>query len=143
MSSTRRRWVWLAIVALLALVWWLVPRPTSPSPTAEPATSERREPTPKPGSIPVEHEETKEREPVAVPLPRHEVELSEAAAPADGGVDDPVPVERRRDEMLSTVLARLNAELEAAEEAGNEEEAARLRIRVERLSQRRDELAEP
>lgn len=96
----------------------------------------------KPTPIPVEPEDMDDREPVTVPLPRDQVELP-STAPADGGVDDPISVEQRRDEMLSTVLERLSAELEAAEEAGNEEEAARLRIRIERLSQRRDELAEP
>jgi len=90
-----------------------------------------------------EPEAPDDAEPIAAPLPRDEVELPSPSSPVDGGVADPDSVERRRDEMLGTVLGRLNADLAAAEESGNEEEAERLRIRIERLSQRRDELAEP
>ncbi len=135
--------MWLAIVALVAAIWWLVPRRTSPSPT--PAVPEPQAAEPQRRSTPAleEPEAPDDAEPIAAPLPRDEVELPSPSSPVDGGVADPDSVERRRDEMLGTVLGRLNADLAAAEESGNEEEAERLRIRIERLSQRRDELAEP
>ncbi len=148
MGSTKRRWVWLAIVAVAVVAWWLFPRAPTSAPSASPAPAAVSEPPsaerrPTPAEIPTEPVGTDEQEPIAAPLPRHEVELPEPPSSMDGGVEDPVPVEQRRDEMLGTVLDRLNEDLRAAEEAGDDEEAARLKIRIERLRQRRDELAEP
>jgi hypothetical protein len=45
--------------------------------------------------------------------------------------------------MMGTVLDQLNEDLRAAEEAGDDERATDLRIRIERLEARRRELAEP
>jgi hypothetical protein len=143
MGSTRRRWVWLAIVALVAAIWWLVPRRTSPSPTPPVPEPQAVEPQRKSTPVLEAREAPEDAEPIAAPLPRDEVELPSSSPPVDGGVADAGSIEQRRDAMLGTVLDRLNADLAAAEESGNEEEAERLRIRIERLRQRRDELAEP
>ena len=44
--------------------------------------------------------------------------------------------------MLGVVLDRLQGDLRAAQEAGDEERAAQLKIRIDRLEQRRSELSE-
>jgi DNA-binding ferritin-like protein len=63
----------------------------------------------------------------------------------DAGVEDDTPADAngRRDAMLTTVLDRLEQDLRAAEEAGDEDRASQLRVRIERLEERRRELAEP
>lgn len=83
-------------------------------------------------------------EPFAAPLPRDEVQLPEKRSAPDAGIesDDPATVEEKRDQMLSVVLDRLSEDLRAAEEAGDEERAAQLKVRIERLEKRRDELRE-
>lgn len=143
MSSGRRRWLWIAIVAVLAAIWWLVPRGTSPS--QAPAVVEPAEPPPAAERIAQPEEPTSDdEEPFAAPLPRDEVELPDTPAMPDAGVasDDPASLEEKRDQMLTAVLDRLRRDVSAAEEAGDDERAARLRVRIERLEQRQSELAE-
>jgi hypothetical protein len=159
MGSEKRRWVWVMIVAVVAaLVWWLVPQGTSPSQEPK-ATSEtdpaRNAPTreafedPSP-SVEVDRPpigaDSPDAPPTAKPLPRDEVALPATAGVFDAGVEDdepPTDANRRRDAMLTTVLDRLEQDLRTAEEAGDEDRASQLRVRIERLEERRRELAEP
>lgn len=152
MSSERRPWVWIASVALAAAAaWWLYPRDSAP-PTA-PAVSESAEavPTPEPQQQPQaladpaqsDTPADEEGEPFVTPLPREEVVLPDRQGATDAGVasDDPISREEKRDRMLGVVLDRLQDDLRAAQEAGDEERAAQLKIRIERLEQRRSELS--
>ena len=151
MSSNSRRWVLIFAVALVAAATaWLLPRqdhasdlPSIPEPpeleAAPPSRLDAR--VDEPGlDVPSE-----EREPLAKPLPRDEVLLPEKLAAMDAGVpsDDPSSVDEKRDRMLGVVLDRLHDDLRAAEDAGDEERADRVRVRIERLERRRSELAEP
>jgi hypothetical protein len=52
-------------------------------------------------------------------------------------------VGEKRDQMLTTVLDRLKRDLREARDAGDEEGAAQLEVRIGRLERRRDELAKP
>lgn len=150
MGSGKRRWFWVAAAALVAAVLWQsqakdvgpVAEPEAPVPVAG-----EREPEPpsKPEAVQVRPEPTSdEGEPLATPLPRAEVELPAKAVP-DGGVmdDDPASVEEKRDRMLRVVIEQLDEDLRAAEEAGDEERAARIRVRRDRLKEQRSESTAP
>ena len=149
MGSANRRWFWVAAVALVAgLLWWTQtrdgdrvdapPRPepvvAEPAPEPPPSEPEAVRERPEPGA-------EGESEPIATPLPRDEVQLPATGAP-DGGVDDddPASIEVKRDRMLGVVLEQLEEDLRAAEEAGDEQRAARIRVRRDRLEQQRNEL---
>jgi|GEM_PF-4817112 len=152
MRMDRRHWVLLAVVALLAAVWWLAP--TSTSPTQAPSIARESS---KPGQVSEKHAipappRTKndapgstDDAPTTIPPPRDALELPRADPTLDAGVtsDDSSSVSEKQDRMLMTVLDRLRADLETAEAAADEEEARRLKIRIERLEARRRELAEP
>lgn len=153
MSSQRRPWFWIGSVVLAAAAaWWLYPKDSGPSrppsipesaeapPDAKPQRQPRALAAPTNGDAPTDEE----REPSATPLPREEVVLPEKQKTADAGVptDDPASTEEKRDRMLGVVLDRLQEDLRAAQEAGDEERAAQLKIRIDRLEQRRSELTE-
>ncbi len=157
MGAEKRRWVWVIIVAVVAaVVWWLVPQGTSPSqePAAETKANDREraqraapvDPLPAAGTRPASGDaERADAPPTAEPLPRDEVALPPTPGAGDAGVPgdaagDPAA---RREAMLTTVLDRLREDLRAAEDANDEEQAARLRVRIERLEARRQELGEP
>ena len=120
--------------------------PVDAPPRLGPAAAE---PTPAPSRLEpeaAEQERTEpsaedEGEPFVTPLPRDEIQLPAKAAP-DGGVadDDSSSIEEKRDRMLGVVLEQLEEDLRAAEEAGDEQRAARIRVRRDRLEQRRNEL---
>ncbi len=148
--------MWVVIVAVVAAaVWWLVPQGTSPSQEPdpqEPAATAPARPAPieaPPPDVTADEEATQalddDASPTAAPLPRDQVELPADVGATDAGVRDdaPVDVAARRDAMLGTVLDRLREDLQAAEEAGDAEAEARIRVRIERLEARRQELAEP
>lgn len=150
MSSANRRWFWLAAVALVAgLLWWMqtlggdrMDAPPRPEPVAA-------EPTPAPLRLEPEAAEPErkeasaedEGEPFVTPLPRDEIQLPAKVA-ADGGVadDDSSSIEEKRDRMLGVVLEQLEEDLRAAEKAGDEQRAARIRVRRDRLQEQRNEL---
>jgi hypothetical protein len=151
MSSKSRRWVWVFAAALVAAaVAWLLPSrdrvgdlPSTPEPpelqTAPAPRLEARVAEPDFDA----HSEM--GEPLAQPLPRDQVPLPEKRAAMDAGVasDDPASVDEKRDRMLGVVLDRLKDDLRAAQEAEDDERVERLRVRIERLEQRRSELAQP
>lgn len=150
MGSEKRRWIWIATVALAAAaLWWLYPEEPPPSQAPSipepPALQASPEPSRSKMAAPSESDAPSDvGEPFAAPLPRDEVQLPEKRSAPDAGIesDDPATVEEKRDQMLSVVLDRLSEDLRAAEEAGDEERAAQLKVRIERLEKRRDELRE-
>ncbi|MFW2387424.1 MAG: hypothetical protein ACN4G0_03755 [Polyangiales bacterium] len=150
MSSGKRRWLWVGAVALVAAaIWWTrstnerpIADSAAPEPShAEPATAPPSPPEPErapPGPTPSGDDEG---EPVAVPLPREEVELPAKQASDAGVADaDPSTPEERRDRMLGVVLEQLDEDLREAKEAGDEERAARIRVRRDRLKEQRGEI---
>lgn len=145
MISEEHRWWWIAIVALIAAaIWWLVPRTTGPG--QAPARFEPPD-IPKHAGRLAEDEATRtdaDAPPTASPLPREQIELPDARL-SDAGValDDGTRRAGRRGQMLTLVLERLRDELATAEEAGDEERATQLRIRIERLERLRTELTGP
>lgn len=151
MSSKSRRWVWVFAVALVAAALWsLLPKqdrldelPSIPEPPELQAAPAPRREVRVDETAPVTPSD--EGEPLAKPLPRDEVLLPEKRAAMDAGVpnDDSASIEEKRDRMVGVVLERLHDDLRAAEDAGDEDRAERLMVRIERLEQRRSELAEP
>ncbi len=153
MSSKSRRWVWVFAVALVAAaLWWLLPKqdrvddlPSIPEPPELQAAPAPRREARVDETDPVAPSDEGDGEPLAKPLPRDEVLLPEKQAAMDAGVpnDDSASVEEKRNRMLGVVLDRLRDDLRAAEDAGDGDRAERLKVRIERLEQRRSELAEP
>jgi len=153
-GSSRRRYIWITLVALAAaaLLWVdakeedAPPAPEATPASAPPTRAAPAAPDPPP-EVPAEVEPppAADAPPTAAPLPREQVELPSSQKAPDGGVPerDPAATEERRNDMMGTVLDRLNEDLRAAEEAGDEERANELRIRIERLEARRRELTEP
>ncbi|MGB5284420.1 MAG: hypothetical protein WBN29_07905 [Polyangiales bacterium] len=153
MSSEKRPWFWIASLALaVAAAWWLYPQDSGPGRAPSFPDSAEAIPTPEPQQQPQalaapaqsDTPADGQGEPFATPLPREEVLLPEKQRTADAGVasDDPISREEKRDRMLGVVLDRLQDDLRAAQEAGDEEQAAQLKIRIDRLEQRRSELSE-
>lgn len=151
MSTGKRRWFWVAAAALVAAaIWWM--RAADERPIPEPAAPDPSEAEPTPVPSPPEPEAVPARpmpmpsgddesEPSAMPLPREDVELP-AKQVSDAGVADadPASPEERRDRMLGLVLEQLDEDLREAEEAGDEERAARIRVRRDRLKEQRGEI---
>jgi len=153
-GSSRRRYIWITLVALaVAALLWVDAKeeaaPPAPEATPASAPATRAAPTAPdpPPQVPAEVEPppAADSPPTAAPLPREQVELPSSPQAPDGGVPerDPASTEERRNDMMGTVLDQLNEDLRAAEEAGDDERATDLRIRIERLEARRRELAEP
>mgnify|MGYP001814838212 CR=1 FL=1 len=157
-GSSRRRWIWITLVALAAaaLLWAEAHEPDAPETQSATTDSAPARPSASTASTlsPEAPEEADELDPpppspdappTATPLPRGEVELPPSAQALDGGVPerDPASTAERRDDMMAAVLERLNEDLRAAEEAGDAERAEQLRVRIERLEDRRRELTEP
>lgn len=150
MSSGKRRWLWVGAVALVAAaIWWT--QATNKGPIADSAAPEPSHGEPAPAAPPAPEPELvpprptsggdDEGEPSAVPLPREDVELPAKQASDAGVVDtDPSTPEERRDRMLGVVLEQLDEDLREAEENGDEERAARIRVRRDRLKEQRGEI---
>ncbi len=153
MSSEKRPWFLIASLALAAAAaWWLYPKESGPGRAPSFTDSAEAVPTPEPQrqpqalAAPAQSDTPADGqgEPFATPLPREEVLLPEKQGTSDAGVasDDPISRKEKRDRMLGVVLDRLQGDLRAAQEAGDEERAAQLKIRIDRLEQRRSELSE-
>lgn len=140
----------VAVALAAAAAWWLYPEDGSsrqPSSIREPAeTPTTAEPRRQALAAARDQDAPADEEgkPVATPLPRDEVVLREKHETSDAGVanDDPASTEEKRDRMLEVVLDRLQEDLRAAQEAGDEARAAQLEVRIDRLVQRRSELTE-
>lgn len=157
-GSSRRRWIWITLAALAAaaLLWAdaneadapetsSAATASAPAKPSAPATSTLAPEAPEEPDKPELPPPAPDAPPTATPLPRGQVELPSSAQALDGGVPerDPASTAERRDDMMASVLERLNEDLRAAEEAGDGERAAQLRVRIERLEARRRELTEP
>jgi hypothetical protein len=158
MTSKRQLSIGLLAVGLTAAgVWWLSGPDGrhGPAHSAEvPAEAQKAPAEPSPRGIVAAREAedavdsdpaADDGEPIAAPLPREEVVLPEKLGTADGGVasGDPASNDERRDQMLGVVLDRLQEDLHQAKDAGDEERAAQLQIRIDRLEARRSALKEP
>ncbi len=151
MTSKRRLSIGVLTVGLAAAgVWWLSAERDRPGPASSTKTpSEAQaplEPSPRAIAAPQDRKvAADDDEPVAAPLPRDEVVLPEKQGTVDAGVAsvDPASREERRDRMLGVVLDRLHEDLRHAKDAGDEDRAAQLRIRIDRLEERRSALEEP